>query len=128
MAETKASWSPATEFARGLSAELTVREMQQAMKAAGHEITDARVYQIRRKYKLGYKSAANLGRPRPKQKPQPKKKKVARVTARAALAAIPVKPTVTDNARVQVRKLALQIGLPRIEELVRELKREAGIE
>lgn len=104
--------------------------MQQAMKAAGHEITDARVYQIRRKYKLGYKSAANLGRPRPKQKPRPEKKtkKAKKVTARAALAAIPVKPTVTDNARVQVRKLALQIGLPRIEELVRELKREAGIE
>jgi hypothetical protein len=109
----------AADFVRGLSAELTLREMDAAVKAAGFKLSHQRTYAIRHEEKLGFKRGANRGRP---------KKKVAKVTARAALEAIPVKPTVTDNARVQVRKLALQIGLPRIEELVRELKREAGIE
>jgi hypothetical protein len=114
------------DFIRKLPATFTLREMEAALKAEGlKKLTYQRLYQIRKEEKLGFKRAPHSGGAR---KGKKVKKKVARVTARAALEAIPVKPTVTDNARVQVRKLALQIGLPRIEELVRELKREAGIE
>ena len=121
MASMARATSASADFVRGLSAELTLREMEEAAAKAGFALSDKRVWQIRHAEKLGFKRGSNGGRKK-------KTKKAKKVTARAALAAIPVKPTVTDNARVQVRKLALQIGLPRIEEIVRELKREAGIE
>ena len=117
--EPKPKTVSALDFVRGLSAELTVREMQQAMKAAGHELTDARVYQIRRKYKLGYKDAPKLGRPRPKTKKK--------FTAKQALEAIPVPARLGPDPRAQLRRLAFQIGIDRLEAHLIELKRELGI-
>jgi hypothetical protein len=125
MADAEVSRSPAAEFVRGLSAELTVREMQQAIKAAGYELTDARVYQIRRKYNLGYKNAPQLGRPRPKQKK--KSKPAARVTAKQALEAIPIPAKLGPDPRAQLRRLAFQIGIDRLEAHLIEIKRELGL-
>jgi len=110
--------STAADFVRGLSAELTVHEMAQATKKAGFTLSDKRVWQIRHDEKLGFKGAWAA-----------KKKTVKKVTAREAIAAIPTPPAKKDNnPMTQLRKLALQIGIQRIEELVRELKREAGID
>jgi hypothetical protein len=128
MADAEVSRSPATEFVRGLSAELTVREMQQAIKAAGYELTDARVYQIRRKYNLGYKEAPQLGRPGGR-RPGPKKKSkpAARVTAKQALEAIPIPAKLGPDPRAQLRRLAFQIGIDRLEAHLIEIKRELGL-
>ncbi len=111
----------AADFVRGLSAELTLREMDEALKKAGHSIGHARVYQIRSQEKLGFKRVAPGTRF--EKKKVKAKKKVAKVTAREAIAAIP-KPKPPLDVKGQVRKLAMRISLPKLAELVRELERE----
>lgn len=126
MAEAAVRRSPAAEFVRGLSADLTLKEMLEAVKAAGHDIGHARVYQIRAQEKLGFKPGVPGTRHRPK-KYKKKHKPVAavKVTAREAIEAIPQQRP--NSAKTQVRKLAFQIGIDRLEELIRELKRELGL-
>jgi len=126
MAEGAVRRSDAAEFVRGLSAQLTMREMDEAVKAAGFDLSHARVYQIRSQEKLGYKRApSNQHKATPKPKKKKKKKPTALITAREALEAIPKKPD-TSAAHV-LRKLAFQIGIERLEELIRELKSELGM-
>jgi hypothetical protein len=128
MAELPPALKPkpaAADFVRGLSAELTLREMEEAMRAAGYSLSHQRIYQIRHDEKLGFKQAPN-GKHRSKK--QKKQKFVAKVTAREAIEAIEAIPKKLEtSASNQVRKLAFQIGIDRLEELIRELKRELGM-
>lgn len=127
MAETSSPTSPAADFVRGLSAELTLREMDAAQKAAGFKLSHHRVYQIRHGEKLGFKRAEYKGRPRQKKKKAFKSAK--RVTAREAIEAMTPSPRVPPSVDVkeQVRRLAMRIGLIRLAELVHEIEREVGM-
>jgi transposase len=119
-----ADGTSAADFVRGLPSEMTLREMDAAQKTAGHSLSHQRVYQIRHDEKLGFKRASPGVRHGKKKKKKPPS--VKRVTAQEAIAAIPKKPSY--DAKAQLRRLALQVGLERVEQYVRELKREAGID
>jgi hypothetical protein len=129
MAEEAVKRSPAAEFVRGLSAEMTMREMDAAVKAAGFHLSHARVYQIRSQEKLGYKRApGNQHRSKPKPKHTSKRKYTKRVTAREAIEAIAPKPQPPSvDAKEQLRRIAMRIGLIKLAELVHEIEREAGM-
>jgi len=120
----------AADFVRKLPATFTLREMEAALKAEGlPALSYQRLYQIRKEEKLGFKRAPHSGgRPRTKKKKKKEPKKVARVTAREAIEAIAPKPQPPSiDAKEQLRRLAMRIGLIRLVELVHEIEHEAGM-
>jgi hypothetical protein len=101
--------------------------MLTATNAAGFPLSKARVYQIRHDENLGFKAA--VGGPKKKTRATKKKRKYPRrVTAREAIAAIAPKaqpPSV--DAKEQLRRIAMRIGLIRLAELMREIEAEVGM-
>ncbi len=129
-------------FVRGLPLDLSVKEVVEQAKTKGLELTEAYVYAVRAKLakpaeepkKRGRKPKGTVQAKEPEKSPEPKKKgrkpeeaspvqEVAPVAAPAKAPLFTRPPEETaQEVEVEFAKLALEIGLVRSDQLLRQLK------